>query len=1690
MCAAPFELFLIRELLTWLDGRVIAGQRYQFRSPDPSNTRALFEQYNVESQGSLEVYGTDIPYMEINDIRLLCVAQSDSTEMTSGHNEHFISMLRDQVSSQEGPFDKSALLVIHNSLLDTLVSSAADLSEPGSAWSPKDVKLRLSDLASAHGNTSSVYNCLLDWQEELMVEDGSSVFEFRQMHGAIVKEGVLDLTELGLFRDSALVDMAKPDQIGRRLDENRRLHEQCEKVVELFPNEIAERLNLSDRFVKSHFTNDAEVPWKEIDYQVLRNEIAQQEGSKLEFAKLQSESCEIIGPRDQSSSSAGRRKKNIILAVKENNTAIDLLIEFIGDELHESNIVVDGDQQLKTSCDIEVRRSRSRRRISFRAPFSGKPTFFRIRLRRSLTSERFEFYALAIPHGCFYTPGFQNTFTIDVAKQTVELHTEELELLVNPEVAARWQLAEGAAVVNSEEYGLVDYAEAYEESDIVTFKVTSPEHDLTFKVEGEASQEVLSLPLLLDRSRFNKLFDDEYNGKYLKDKQRVVIDNKEAKVVSLRSKLLDVEEQMVSDRLLCYSDSGNSRLALSIREDAPELYSAWKALVDYLDAKKTLPSLCSWGSDFIDLSTAYVSAYLTYLQSIKIGHSLSDSVRTVLRIGMARVDGRDFLTPFHPLNLAYYAQLAKEITLDDENRSFADVPPVTRQRLSARGLLPYVYSVEHDYCCTQNVEENQFWLEIVPQARSSYDYIRKLTCEKIEEFVKTFDELFKDGTDAPLLINSVNNGENYEVFVGILDYFRNSGRESEKIHVNLYDAELTETEFDQFAELRTYQEIRSRYGLDMGKQKESADRIIDLLRSRLTFSKFRIEYGNEQAYAHVTFFRNNEKVECVGINIKNHISGVACDGLLSGEASCREHGNYFTGFGLRSVDTSDQPHLVLAQLLGTLQKPLAVPSETYHDSSAIRLAVSDKFRDLLQQSCESSLWVTIIDPKVTLNFFEETKDVVLIHFSDQYTKSAGYDAITITRQTDLYRDVLRGGSDAAIGEFNAFNGEWLLKMVTVGAKTKKEREGIVGTWKVVSCLLAKSGITWVPLSVAEMIRVSGNIGLKMSDSDFSRYHKGKKFTGRISDDILFAGFRDGRLYLLPVEVKTGSGDLRKAHDQVKALREYLVDGLFGSRTLESKLYRGLFFRQILMQIEKYQLYSVFQEGYFEELLADREEWLRGEYYIEDLPDYPSGLVVAHLDSESCFETRCSQEDGIARIEFPSSFLDTFLSTPRDRLEERILSENFPGIADWLFLRMSGGEDSTEVEPSAQSEANVEPSGDQGELRAVDVENTEETAITTTSDVLKVEFGRNTVTDNTVFWEPTNTERVLNPNLAIIGTMGTGKTQFTKSVITQMMRNQNQNVDGLPVGVLIFDYKADYVKPDFVEATGARVLDLHRLPFNPFALFGDRPMLPVHTASQFRATITKAFGLGNKQQNRINTLVIDAYERAGIIRNDPDTWNLPAPTLQDVWELYNEQEKLEEDSLHAALNELVTFEIFEPESEATKSLYDLIDGVTVIKLSGYDPIIQNLVVALALDIFYAQMHQKGSSIIQGALRQLTKLVLVDEADNFMKQEFPGLRKLLKEGREFGVGTVLSTQELTHFKPSSSNDYSGYIQSWVVHRISSIKSQDIKDMFNVATKDDVDRLSSGIKELEKHHSLYIDGEKRVQKIEDLPFWRLVE
>jgi hypothetical protein len=358
-----------------------------------------------------------------------------------------------------------------------------------------------------------------------------------------------------------------------------------------------------------------------------------------------------------------------------------------------------------------------------------------------------------------------------------------------------------------------------------------------------------------------------------------------------------------------------------------------------------------------------------------------------------------------------------------------------------------------------------------------------------------------------------------------------------------------------------------------------------------------------------------------------------------------------------------------------------------------------------------------------------------------------------------------------------------------------------------------------------------------------------------------------------------------------------------------------------------------------------------------------------------------------------------------------------------------------------------------------------------------------------FWQPTNSAKFFNQNLGIVGTMGTGKTQTVKSMLTQLWRQKAKNTSDEKMGVLIFDYKDDYTDDKFVNATNAKVIEADRIPINPFAIIEDHRLAPVRAASTFAATLSKVYRLGPKQDQMLKNCIALAYDKRGIFKNQQETFSFTPPTLKNVIAMYNSQDKVPTDSLTSALANLFENEVFESEARKCMGLFEALeDQVVVVRLSGIEGDLQSLIVAVMLDMFYMQMHQAGKPKPVGDFRALKKLILVDEADTFMSQDFPSLRKILKEGREFGCGVMLSTQGLDHFK-TAENSYSDFMCAWIVHRLENPTANQVKQTFNIENKDELALTREQIRSLEKHHSYLIDGDKFKTHMESTAFWKII-
>ena len=256
MSVKQFEEFLVDHFLNWSRESVAAGFRYQFQSPNIVSSRKLYKAFVkvAAHSGSIDVMGVKLPYILCGEVRLIPVIHGEGDSI--GYTENFISFLRDEVSDQQGNFDNTALFIIHNSMLDTLINSADDLTIEGAVFDLSNIKKSLQILISESNATNGkdVSTILLDYQFDLIVEDKGSMFGFESLYVAI-SDGNIRFNEIDLLEDPAILQMQEqPEQIRKRLDKNKALYDEIADVLEHYPDQLADNLpDFSASFIEKHF---------------------------------------------------------------------------------------------------------------------------------------------------------------------------------------------------------------------------------------------------------------------------------------------------------------------------------------------------------------------------------------------------------------------------------------------------------------------------------------------------------------------------------------------------------------------------------------------------------------------------------------------------------------------------------------------------------------------------------------------------------------------------------------------------------------------------------------------------------------------------------------------------------------------------------------------------------------------------------------------------------------------------------------------------------------------------------------------------------------------------------------------------------------------------------------------------------------------------------------------------------------------------------------------------------------------------------------------------------------------------------------------------------------------------------------------------------------------------------------------
>ena len=1728
-----FNKYLSEKLISYFsDTQINAGKKYYAKFDNAIMLNDFYNELETYAKNN-EVY-SEFVYdlyerytaciVNINNVKIL-VAKEDRNVTLD-----FLTRLRNVVGNKVDGRDYSsfALLLLVTSNLDSISDGTESLHREGLPFHYKSIISDIEENMKDESNNLSVTDKAiigteLNSRENDRYSDKASLELYKPIlqminSGCIKKEQYKDFS---MFYDSELPNIKNESELNKRINNNRSAYEKIggairTKNVETvlfgkFENGLITKFERLEKTELDHNWSD------EFDFKKIKKSIELKKTKEnLAIDKI---SIEYMQNIFCSENDEFFRYKHYTKSVKNKKESWVIFNDNYCDEM---SIVIEikGKAVVSNISDIKPFITSDGRKFKLRYTNIKSVEYSKIEIYDSGTNSKIQINLVVLSaNKNMFSSVLAKIQNVDAKKKLIRLHCVEDSIKFNSiknDITTCDLELESKYSCNDNSCLELLLSNSVKENDKIVFYLSMMGSDIKFLIEQNLEKSTIVSGIRLFKEKLLK-------NPMVYSENKIVFDNIEYRIDEKLKSVLAYEKQII-DNDYFYGKIINNNIN-EIELNLPELIKTkYLKIINYYKENSSTPSLCTNTTIVLKLYEELIVEINSIVDAIEEGKPITDSsVKNIFMLGAFEDESENkiYLSPLHPVNLAHQLAIAKHVIKDN-----IDMEVV--KKFNSRFAYPYFYtSPDKLFRIIDNDESSIEWKSYVLRndvsQNSSRYFVSRLLIEKIDSFSKHFNCMFSALNNRAFKINLINTGNCTELFEGLIKYYlREFGQEHDtacnRITVTIYNEKIIKTDFD----ILSNEILLRKYLLDRINIKNyNLNELVSYIKVHLSYY---VRKASEEKfeYAHLSFYEMSSQATEGSNNMQLVESGVSLSGTISGITSTYVGNSYRTSFGSKDIGEC------LTNDLYKNMNSLALfsrKSDPYLRSSCISTEIKKEKTDLLDKIYESSHWVTFIDPKVDLSFFINSlngENLTIIHYSDQYTTTSGYDAITVTNKTTQYKNLIveylkksnidlnDEEANRIINMFNAINGNWLLKLMSANESYSKEKISLISAVKLALAKFNSKDIIWVPMAIEEILRASGAVGLKQKEGLLSAKNLGVE-KGQKSDDLLIIGIDASdttklKVYLHPIEVKIGEesyicSSKAKAKEQINATKNNWLNKNFGEDVEPSatkSLIRNYLMQLMLISVQKLKLYNVWESHNekWDVLLEGelRRKLLNEDYVISNDLDSHSGIGTimqfASVEDDNLI-VQC-REDEYNIIQSTEKYALSILTKDIDLI---VAENNFEEIAS-LDEAVAQSNDivaceNVELVESFETEM-INQDMTEAECFTITDENANLEVID--SKQMEVIFGAKIKNKTQLVWYPNDSDKIMHTNTGIIGTMGTGKTQFTKSIVKQLYDESQNNVDGEKIGILIFDYKGDYnkSKTDFIAATNAKVYDLCHLPFNPLSVIYNetsKPMLPLHIANTFKETLAKAYGLGVKQETLLRDVIMESYTKKGINKLDKTTWSKTPPTFKDVFNLYSSREGLKEDSLYAVMTALNDFEIFEADAKKTKSLYELIDGVTVIDLSGYDTQIQNLVVAITLDLLYSQMQANGHSKIQGNLRQLRKVVLVDEADNFLSQGFNSIKKIMKEGREFGVGTILSTQLLRHFS-NDNDDFADYIFTWVVHNVSDLSLKDVRKIFNTTTKNEEDKLFRDIKNLQKHSSIVkFNNGTMPEYIEDLPFYKII-
>lgn len=303
---------------------------------DELKNNTLYKEYNYKDNKGEVKYTSYL--LDFRGVKLIVSATIDNVQ------PDFLTRLRNMVGVEPGYEDK-AILFIHDTNLDSIMGGTESFSKEGMPFHinsiQKDIRERVSTSEFSEVD-QAIIELDLERKKKDLFGENISIFEYKDLleiiNGTCIEKN--QYRNFGLFYDSKLKTL-KGKELKNRIDINATYYNRVDEIHNYGNPELQLERYFDEKGIDKLKNED----WESVDYEEVNKSIQE----KKQITPLQYKSCNQEWDKEEGTSKAKSRIRNIIVFNENGEDSIDL--EFNFDETVYKNFVknIEGKIEVVTS---------------------------------------------------------------------------------------------------------------------------------------------------------------------------------------------------------------------------------------------------------------------------------------------------------------------------------------------------------------------------------------------------------------------------------------------------------------------------------------------------------------------------------------------------------------------------------------------------------------------------------------------------------------------------------------------------------------------------------------------------------------------------------------------------------------------------------------------------------------------------------------------------------------------------------------------------------------------------------------------------------------------------------------------------------------------------------------------------------------------------------------------------------------------------------------------------------------------------------------------------------------------------------------------------------------------------------------------------------------------------------------------